>query len=236
MFLGSMMAGILGLGCLGSGAGFARAAEPMAVPAPAVPSGPLRIEGEATGIIEPQRTGPGFRAPQILQGYEDFHHPRLLRLRRDYRLDRVVRGETDELRRILKLRHWVHSQWPIDNDQRFSGDAFEILEKARTGAGFHCSHSMTVQYAVLSAMGFTARYVVVDRNHEDLGRSLHHGVNEVWSNDLAKWWCWWMRSTTSISSGEAFRCRPSNCTRRCARTGPGNHHGTRGGTGSGADG
>ena len=46
---------------------------------------------------------------------------------------------------------------------------------------------MAVQQAVLSAMGYVARNVLVDRNHEDLGRSLHHGVNEVWSNDYAKW-------------------------------------------------
>ena len=44
---------------------------------------------------------------------------------------------------------------------------------------------MAVQHAVMSAMGYVARYVLVDRNHEDLGA--HHGVNEVWSNEHAKW-------------------------------------------------
>lgn len=46
---------------------------------------------------------------------------------------------------------------------------------------------MTVQQAVLSAMDYAARDVVVDRNHGDLGRSLHHGVNEAWSNEYAKY-------------------------------------------------
>lgn len=147
----------------------------------------LRIDGARGGIVAATVTGPEFRAPELFHGFEDYYHPRLKRLRDDYALDRIVEGEPSEFRRMLKLRHWVHSRWPIDNNQNFSGDAFAILEKAKTGAGFHCSHSMTVQHAVQSAMGYVARYVLVDRNHEDLGRSLHHGVNEVWSNDYAKW-------------------------------------------------
>jgi len=129
---------------------------------------PLHIDGAGEGIVGATVTGPEFRAPQLFQGFEDYHHPRLKRLQDDYSLDKVVEGEASEFRRILKLRHWVHRRWPIDNDQNFSGDAFAILEKARTGAGFHCSHSMTVQQAVLSAMGYVARYVLVDRNHEDV--------------------------------------------------------------------
>ena len=147
----------------------------------------LRIDGAREGIVGSTVTGPEFRAPEFFQGFEDFYHPRLKRLRDESALDQVVAGEPGEFRRMLKLRRWVHGRWPINNDQNFSGDAFAILEKARTGAGFNCSHSMTVQHAVMSAMGYVARYVLVDRNHEDLGRSLHHGVNEVWSNDHAKW-------------------------------------------------
>ena len=148
---------------------------------------PLPVEGAGEGMVKATVTGPEFRAPQLLQGFEDYYHPRLKRLREEYSLDRVVEGESSEFRRILKLRHWVHTRWLIDNDQNFSGDAFAILEKAKTGAGFHCAHCMIVQQAVLSAMGYVARYVLVDRNHEDLGRSVHHGVDEVWSNDYAKW-------------------------------------------------
>jgi len=148
---------------------------------------PLRIEGASEGNDGATVTGPEFHAPGLFQGFEDYYHPRLKRLREDYYLDQIVEGDASEFRQILKLRHWVHSRWPIDNDQNFSGDAFAILEKAKTGAGFHCAHSMTVQQAVLSAMGYVARYVLVDRNHEDLGRSVHHGVNEAWSNDYAKW-------------------------------------------------
>jgi hypothetical protein len=150
-------------------------------------SRPLRISGAGPEIVRSTITGPEFHPPELFQGFEDYHNPRLKQLRDEYKLDQVVEGEVNEFRRILKLRHWVHSRWPIDNDQTFSGDAFAILEKAKTGCGFNCAHSMTVQQAVLSAMGYVARNVLVDRNHEDHGRSLHHGVNEVWSNDHAKW-------------------------------------------------
>ena len=67
------------------------------------------------------------------------------------------------------------------------GDAFEILEKAKTGAGFYCTHSMRVQHAVMTAMGYVVRDLGVDSDHLVFGKSNHHGVNEVWSNEYAKW-------------------------------------------------
>jgi hypothetical protein len=148
---------------------------------------PLRIAGASETIVRAAVIGPEFHAPEHFPGIEDYYNPRVKRLRDEYRLEKIVDGDASEFRRMLKLRHWVHSRWPIDNDQQFNGDAFAILEKAKTGAGFHCSHSMAVQHAVMVSMGYVARDLGVDRNHEDLGRSLHHGVNEVWSNDYAKW-------------------------------------------------
>lgn len=131
--------------------------------------------------------GPQFHSTRFSDDFEDFASPRIARLRAEYRLDEVVRGETSEFKKLLKLRHWVHSRWPIDNDQNFSGDAFAILEKAKTGAGFHCSHAMRVQHAVMTAMGYVVRDLGVDSDHRVFGKSNHHGVNEVWSNDYAKW-------------------------------------------------
>ena len=150
-------------------------------------SRPMQVEAASEAIVRATVCGPAFHAPEIFAAIEDYHNPRLKRLRDEYGLEKVVAGEPNEFRRLLKLRHWVHTRWPIDNDQKEGGDAFAILEKAKAGAGFHCSHSLTVQHAVLVSMGYVARDLGVDRNHEDLGRSIHHGVNEVWSNDYAKW-------------------------------------------------
>src|SRR5687768_6019800 len=68
--------------------------------------------------------GPQFHGPRSIEDFEEFASPNIKRLREEYRLDDVVRGETNEFRKLLKLRHWVHSRWPIDNDQNFSGDVF----------------------------------------------------------------------------------------------------------------
>ncbi len=147
----------------------------------------IQVDAASEAIVRAMISGPRFYAPEIFAAIEDYHNPRLKRLREEYGLEKVVAGEPHEFRRLLKLRHWVHTRWPIDNDQKEGGDAFAILEKAKAGAGFHCSHSLTVQHAVMVSMGYVARDLGVDRNHEDLGRSIHHGVNEVWSNDYAKW-------------------------------------------------
>jgi hypothetical protein len=156
---------------------------------PTEPAGnrPMPIEGASVASVRGTVSGPQFHGPEIFAAVEDYHNPRLKRLRDEYGLEKVIAGEPREFRRQLNLRHWIHTRWPIDNDQKEGGDAFAILEKAKTGAGFHCSHSLTVQHAVMVALGFVVRDLGIDRNHEDLGRSTHHGVNEVWSNDYAKW-------------------------------------------------
>jgi hypothetical protein len=148
---------------------------------------PLTIAGAPSDIREATLSGPVFRAPEVFQGAEDYHNPRIQRFRTQYNFLEGMGAEPSEFRRILNLRNWVHQQWPVDNEQRFNGDAFAILEKARAGAGFHCAHSMTVQHAVLTAAGYVARNLGIDVDHRKFGRSFHHGINEVWSNEYARW-------------------------------------------------
>ena len=191
---GIQMAGIILTAIVLVTNGLGQAPPSPAAPAPVAPlmrspskGRPLVVQGANPAVLSATVEGPTFHAPEHFQAFEDYYHRRLKRLREEYHLDQVVAKETNEFRRLLKLRHWVHTRWPIDNDQNFSGDAFAILEQAKTGAGFHCAHAMVVQEAVLSAMGYVARNLGVDRDHRDLGRSAHHGVNQVWSNDYAKW-------------------------------------------------
>lgn len=147
----------------------------------------LHVENASTNIVKASISGPRFHAPASFHSDEQFDSPRMNRLRKEYHLEDVVRGETSEFKKMLKLRHWVNSRWPIDNHQKFGGDTFAILEKAKTGAGFYCTHSMRVQHAVMTTMGFVARDLGVDCDHELVGRSYHHGVNDIWSNEYAKW-------------------------------------------------
>jgi hypothetical protein len=96
----------------------------------------MQVDAASEAIVRATVSGPPFYAPEIFAAIEDYHNPRLKRLREEYGLEKVVAGEPYEFRRLLKLRHWVHTRWPIDNDQKEGGDAFAILEKAKAGAGF----------------------------------------------------------------------------------------------------
>ena len=151
-------------------------------------SRPLTVQGAPPGAYEAAIRGPEFHAPHpAFREFEEFSSPRIRRLREEYGLDAVVAGETSEFRRMLKLRNWIFQRWPIDNDQKSGGDVFAILEKAKAGYGFYCSHSMLVQHAVMTAMGYVARDLGVDSDHLAFGKSNHHGMNDVWSNEYGKW-------------------------------------------------
>ena len=150
-------------------------------------SRPLHIEDADASLVNATVNGPKFAASTLFIGVEDPVNPLAKRLREEYRLDDVVAGETSEFRKMLKLRHWVHSRWHIDNEQNFNGDVFEILEKAKAGAGFNCSHAMRVQHAAMTAMGFVVRDLGVQCNTEEYPDGYHHGINEVWSNEYARW-------------------------------------------------
>jgi hypothetical protein len=150
-------------------------------------SRPQPIEDADASIVKATIRGPEFGASSLFVGVEDPNSSVAKRLRDAYRLDDVVASETSEFRKMLKLRHWVHSRWHIDNDQNFNGDVFAILAKAKAGEGFNCSHAMKVQHAVMTAMGYVVRDLGVQCNTEEFPDAFHHGVNEVWSNEYAKW-------------------------------------------------
>ncbi|MBD03411.1 MAG: hypothetical protein CME24_03580 [Gemmatimonadetes bacterium] len=57
----------------------------------------------------------------------------------------------------------------------------------KTGPRIPLLACATVQNAVFSAYGIVTRKITSDRCWDDYGRSVHHGINEVWSNDFAKW-------------------------------------------------
>ena len=126
---------------------------------------------------------PEFRYTSIPYEYEDPANPRLVALRQKYHLDEVVSGSNSELEKLVKLRHWVHSQWkykaPIDGWFP-AWDADEILTHKQ---GF-CVHFAIVYMQCAISLGYQTRYVfgghpgTIDSGHE---------VCEVWSNQFSKW-------------------------------------------------
>jgi hypothetical protein len=134
-------------------------------------------------------SNPPMHINEIFPACENLLHPRFRGLRRRYRLDNVVRGETDELRCILLLRHWIKRHIRINDKHptETRGDAFGILDAALKGGGFHCAHFSLVQHAVLNAFGYVTRRLGAGPGLNKPHGGGHHGVNEVWVNSLLKW-------------------------------------------------
>ena len=130
---------------------------------------------------------PVYHGNELFRAYENFHSPRIKQLRERYGLDAVVADERDEWRRILLLRHWIKSKIKIEDDHptETRGDTFAILDAALQGGGFHCAHFSIVQQGVLNSFGYITRRLGCGPGL--LTKGGHHGVNEVWVNNLCKW-------------------------------------------------
>jgi len=133
-------------------------------------------------------TNPEFVPNTAFIGYEDLTNPKFAALKERYQLDTIFHGETDELKRILLLRHWIRSVIPINDPGPHPGDgsAESILDHALKGAGYHCGHYMVVQNAVMNAYGYVTRCLGAGPGGQD-GVQNHHGIDEIWLNSYHKW-------------------------------------------------
>jgi len=132
---------------------------------------------------------PPFKPNVEFRGYEDLNHPGFQALKEKYQLDTIFRGETDEFKRILMLRHWIRTVISIDDhgDPYPGGGYVEgILDAALEGQGFHCGHYMKVQNGIMNAYGYVSRTLGAGPGVMG-GPDGHHGINEIWLNDYQKW-------------------------------------------------
>lgn len=115
--------------------------------------------------------------------YEDPKHPKMVTLRKKFKLDEVVAGAETELERMVKLRDWVAHQWrfcaPKENYPAW--DADEILSR---------KYGFCVQYAIVFmqcaiSLGHQARFVF--GNHSGAIDGGGHEVCEWWSDEYGKW-------------------------------------------------
>jgi len=141
----------------------------------------------AEGFVRSEVDNPPCRRNELFVAFENYHSPRVQRLRQRYRLDEVVEGIDGEWERILALRHWIRSKIAIEDDHptEARGEAFAILDAALAGGKFHCEHFSIVQHAVLNSFGYVTRRLQCGPGTKEHGGN--HGVNEVWVNALAKW-------------------------------------------------
>src|SRR3990172_8554800 len=138
-----------------------------------------------------ETANPAFRRDYVFRRYEDIRCPLYVQMKQRYGLDDVVRNESDEMARILLLRHWLrrHVVWDHSKPAVGTEDLLAMLDAATAGGAYHCSHFMVAQDAVMNAFGFVCRRIGVGpggtvNTYEVAG---HHGVNEIWSNSLCKW-------------------------------------------------
>jgi hypothetical protein len=132
---------------------------------------------------------PEFVPNTVFHSFEDLSSPKFRHLVRKYRLDTVFHGETDELKRILLLRHWIKSVIAInDFGDPYPGNGYAegILDAALKGQGFHCGHFMIVQNAVMNAFGYVTRTLGAGPGVKG-GPDGHHGIDEIWLNSYHKW-------------------------------------------------
>jgi hypothetical protein len=131
---------------------------------------------------------PAYRANTVFAAPEDLASPRFAGLAERYGLNEAVKGETDEFRRILILRHWLNRRLVVDRSRpAVEGDALRILEEGPKGGRYSCGHFESAQNAVLNAMGYVTRCVMSGPDGREPELTGHHGSNEVWCNSLCKW-------------------------------------------------
>ncbi len=132
---------------------------------------------------------PVYKPNRVFQSFDEMATPKTAHLISKFRLDTVMKGETDEFKRMLLLRHWIKSVIPIlDYASHYPGEGNveRILDYALKGQGYDCGYFMRVQNAVMSSFGYVCRTIGAGAGVKGVNDG-HHGINEIWSNKYNKW-------------------------------------------------
>jgi hypothetical protein len=149
----------------------------------------LMISCGAREYFQVEVDNPEFKPNTVFKGSEDLTSPKFNHLIEKYQLDTIFHGETDELKRILLLRHWIKSKVKISDfeiNYPGDGDVEKMLDFAMEGQGYHCGHYMKIQNAIMNAYGYVTRTLGAGPGVKG-GPDGHHGINEIWLKDYSKW-------------------------------------------------
>ena len=110
-------------------------------------------------------------------------------MRKQYKLDEVVAGATNDTDKALRMMHWVHKQWKHDgSNEPKKSDAISILEEVKEGKRFRCVEYGIVTTAALNAIGLPARTMGLKmKDVETIESGAGHVLLEVFLPDLNKW-------------------------------------------------
>lgn len=131
---------------------------------------------------------PAMKPNLVFQGYEDLNSPKFNHLKDKYQLDTIFHGETDELKRILLLRHWIKTIVAINDSGPYpgEGDVELMFDYALKGQRYTCGHYRVMQNAVMNAYGYVTRTLGAGPGVKG-GPDGHHGIDEIWLNSYNKW-------------------------------------------------
>jgi hypothetical protein len=125
----------------------------------------------------------------IIFHWSDAERPYLSTLRKEYKLEEVVAGTTNDFGKVRALTKWAHDRWEHDGSNvPKKSDPLSILAEAKLGKGFRCVEYAIVLSAALNAVDVPARVVAlkmkdVETRQSDAG----HVVTEAYLRDAGKW-------------------------------------------------
>jgi len=147
-----------------------------------------RLAGTGLRAVEiDENANRPIQANEFPYTWQDLHHPMLESIAMRYRLAEVIAPARSEFEQLLLLRHWVYRNipqgWPTQN----LDEPWLLGDFARSGNTFYCTHYSWLLMYVATAMGWPARHIGIDRDHDEGQRSTHHGVCDVFCYELDKW-------------------------------------------------
>ncbi len=132
---------------------------------------------------------PEYKPNKVFEAFDEMATPDTEHLITKFQIDTIFKGETDEFKRILLLRHWIKSVIAIKDYAAFypgEGNVERILDYALQGQGYDCGYFMRVQSAIMGSFGYVTRTLGAGPGVKDV-RDGHHGINEIWLNQYNKW-------------------------------------------------
>jgi len=125
---------------------------------------------------------------KVAYAWQDIDNRRAAAFRARHHLDAVVAGARDDWEALLRLRHWAFTNVRNGSPPSYGPeDLTTIADASQAGAAFWCTHFAYTFVAAAAAMGWQARHLGIDCDHDEHGRSTHHGVADVWVSRWRKW-------------------------------------------------
>ncbi len=113
----------------------------------------------------------------------------LTELRKEFKLDELVKDSEDDLDKILIVTNWVHNLWEHDgSNQPKKRDPISILREVQKGEQFRCVEYAVVINGCLNALGIPSRVIGLKTKDVETRKSgAGHVVVEAYLRDLNKW-------------------------------------------------